>query len=970
MDVGEMTCQDPLAGNSPDSCVTTISSEEVVPPSPPVLSEAWRAETKERWNSLTRDLDESADISNQQRQTSPSSEALSLLKTLRGAKSQRALDVPRQDLEEMLQPLRERVRLRCGQLMWNYDASTRFPRHEDDSHECRDGYELHLLQEGAQDIRKAIVKHFNHGCLNQVWKVVGGSLGEGIIVRAGCELSSEKEPTRLSHGSLLEQIRLDGDRLRYRLLRGTGPESGWISTKLKVKGSLRDLAVPVPPGGLGHDLVLSDGDLPKGGPETSIPPEGASPRGGMAVFGLMAAHISSEVRLQRLRNVLKSVRHQNVKCEDARFVFALSWSASSESFASRIRDYLQQDGFASSKSPSLPTSSISSSEAHHCFVSVEQPCRHSQFQHLRAALTVAEAVVRPSSSWRKCRPKAEVEVLNPCEDATRTPSCSSTSSFKSSSSPSSSPKVERRSLEQEDLCIETAVLSGTLDGHEGNVGNDGPPAIRNTVEASRAQDGRNDKGCCENSATQGNEHSRGRENRSGLRKADENEIENANDNDSDSTGESDASVHDGGSLPSETTSCWVIFGDDDDIWHPSRVAEYVAAVQQLVVPESVGLLATMARVNCRSDRKVTDWELPSTVEEVDRFLRSGRGARLDNEEPCKTFRSRLRASGTSLPIPDDLCLEYFDLFPRLRLLHEFFEDAPESLVEHRFCDLAFNEFLCSYPRRGRELGLEVHVFEPRCWMLFYATPIPDTVAWQRSVDGNAKELPDTEGNIGIIDVNNGHMSSSVDVAPVEVELARRVHEEFVQFDASLSVSRLARYWAAFRNTMEVYLMRKVSRKVDQRLFDLYVYLAVNGSFFKFSDVVLRLSQLKVECASRMMYYIGQNYAKVIAKRMDVSVLWHRPNIFLKPPVQDEQHHLAAWSPSYGYSGLAPPAPWLGKHIANPYGWGQASPFTTGKGTSKGFQKGSKGVGQAFANQALTKPGKGFSKGLGKFPWAR
>mmetsp|Transcript_73908 Transcript_73908/g.130569 ORF Transcript_73908/g.130569 Transcript_73908/m.130569 type:complete len:262 (+) Transcript_73908:52-837(+) len=66
------------------------------------------------------------------------------------------------------------------------------------------------------------------------WKVVGGADKGGIMVREGQDKKS-KELDRLSHGACIEQLQLVNDRLQYKLLTGTGPASGWVSTKLNGK---------------------------------------------------------------------------------------------------------------------------------------------------------------------------------------------------------------------------------------------------------------------------------------------------------------------------------------------------------------------------------------------------------------------------------------------------------------------------------------------------------------------------------------------------------------------------------------------------------------------------------------------------------------------------------------------------------------------------------------------------------------
>eukprot|EP00439_Symbiodinium_sp_Y106_P010424 s3989_g1.t1 len=99
-----------------------------------------------------------------------------------------------------------------------------------------------------------------HACQRaQQWKVVGGVGKGGIIVRSSHDLQSAQLPERLATGSLVEQEELVGDRLRFWRLTGSGPKSGWVSTKLAQKDLLvklipeRDLPwhgfVPVPPPG-------------------------------------------------------------------------------------------------------------------------------------------------------------------------------------------------------------------------------------------------------------------------------------------------------------------------------------------------------------------------------------------------------------------------------------------------------------------------------------------------------------------------------------------------------------------------------------------------------------------------------------------------------------------------------------------------------------------------------------------------
>jgi len=69
----------------------------------------------------------------------------------------------------------------------------------------------------------------------QTWKVVGGEGRGGIIVKKARDLESDQESKRLSSSALVEELALEGDRLKYRLLYGTGPASGWVSLKVQGK---------------------------------------------------------------------------------------------------------------------------------------------------------------------------------------------------------------------------------------------------------------------------------------------------------------------------------------------------------------------------------------------------------------------------------------------------------------------------------------------------------------------------------------------------------------------------------------------------------------------------------------------------------------------------------------------------------------------------------------------------------------
>lgn len=72
------------------------------------------------------------------------------------------------------------------------------------------------------------------------WEIVGGKDSGGLLVRKAEDTGVKPLNERLSTGSVVFQLALNGQRLHYKLVSGDGPEEGWISIKLKDK----ELAMP------------------------------------------------------------------------------------------------------------------------------------------------------------------------------------------------------------------------------------------------------------------------------------------------------------------------------------------------------------------------------------------------------------------------------------------------------------------------------------------------------------------------------------------------------------------------------------------------------------------------------------------------------------------------------------------------------------------------------------------------------
>mmetsp|Transcript_109615 Transcript_109615/g.353845 ORF Transcript_109615/g.353845 Transcript_109615/m.353845 type:complete len:598 (-) Transcript_109615:135-1928(-) len=88
------------------------------------------------------------------------------------------------------------------------------------------------------------------------WEVVGGADRGGVLVREAADLASEKLPERLSTGALVEQLALEGTRLFYRRLSGTGPKQGWVGISLPGKDLLVKRKEPPKAGDLCLNQIL------------------------------------------------------------------------------------------------------------------------------------------------------------------------------------------------------------------------------------------------------------------------------------------------------------------------------------------------------------------------------------------------------------------------------------------------------------------------------------------------------------------------------------------------------------------------------------------------------------------------------------------------------------------------------------------------------------------------------------------
>lgn len=83
-------------------------------------------------------------------------------------------------------------------------------------------------RDGAR-LRWSLAPSLPHGEAPVLMTVVGGARGGGLVVRAGSSLRSTELGERLARRAEVECLERAGTRMRYRLVRGVGPPTGWIT---------------------------------------------------------------------------------------------------------------------------------------------------------------------------------------------------------------------------------------------------------------------------------------------------------------------------------------------------------------------------------------------------------------------------------------------------------------------------------------------------------------------------------------------------------------------------------------------------------------------------------------------------------------------------------------------------------------------------------------------------------------------
>ncbi|CAK0830381.1 unnamed protein product [Prorocentrum cordatum] len=69
----------------------------------------------------------------------------------------------------------------------------------------------------------------------ELWTVVGGGAKGGLAVRGGSDLSAPELGELLATGAVVKALEREDGRLRFELVEGEGPATGWVSTSFKGK---------------------------------------------------------------------------------------------------------------------------------------------------------------------------------------------------------------------------------------------------------------------------------------------------------------------------------------------------------------------------------------------------------------------------------------------------------------------------------------------------------------------------------------------------------------------------------------------------------------------------------------------------------------------------------------------------------------------------------------------------------------
>jgi hypothetical protein len=132
-----------------------------------------------------------------------------------------------------------------------------------------------------------------------------------------------------------------------------------------------------------------------------------------------------------------------------------------------------------------------------------------------------------------------------------------------------------------------------------------------------------------------------------------------------------------------TKESFVIFSDDDDLWHRDRVAAYVGwyTNAQKMNPSALSTIASVQAVEETKDRLPCERCRQHSERDVDAMLRCG----------CITIEL-YEANEANC----HHCLEYHESAVRPHVMKDFFERHVELVETNRFADMQFRDFVRRY----------------------------------------------------------------------------------------------------------------------------------------------------------------------------------------------------------------------------------------------------------------------------------
>mmetsp|Transcript_24848 Transcript_24848/g.82793 ORF Transcript_24848/g.82793 Transcript_24848/m.82793 type:complete len:372 (+) Transcript_24848:68-1183(+) len=180
----------------------------------------------------------------------------------------------------------------------------------------------------------------------------------------------------------------------------------------------------------------------------------------------------------------------------------------------------------------------------------------------------------------------------------------------------------------------------------------------------------------------------------------------------------------------------VFFTDDDDIWHPQRAEEYLAAATQH--PEAEVLACRMHISPGLAPRLPPD----ASAQEVSRRQAAGEfRVTLCDEKPSEGL------FGTATG-------EYFDIAVAWQVFESFFRRHNEAVIGNCFADIRFRTFLLRWPgciHRFLPHGYSDDGQDEAPWMYFYDRPTEayTTPTTEEDLRYVCDDLPDVERISGI-----------------------------------------------------------------------------------------------------------------------------------------------------------------------------------------------------------------------------